>query len=652
MLKRLAKTKPVILLIDDAQWLDESSKGLLKHLVREFPAGGSEKVIIIATSHDREILDDLGFDASSQAVLTFPTHERQVQILTQGVGLSGATAEQIVARLGSPTVEQGGLFWLLQVVANFARAGVLVPTDDGFALPDGKWPEDIFIPDEMRDILVDQLRRFPEYRMILECAACACDAREFSASVVAEALDRSRLQLLADLDRIDRDTSILYDVRERDDVFAFQSSFMLDVVRDELRIVHRGPASADVPQMIREYHARLGTVLEQRLETSRAGTYVVANHYYAAGAPFADRGIKYCLEAARASCAVLDFDAAENYLQRAAECAQLVGQSSTVEAERLDIECRRAHLTGRLEDHTRVANAGDAYLHEHPDCPTRLLLSIAQIHYDAGRSSGERSWFDRSVQIGQRIIDSAQSARDEAIGRHFVGISLPRGQRDDRLHQLREALRLMEAEPDDGKDFELLGRIMGSFAEELSRGTAEDRQQAKQLFERRLELNETHQVGDPRGQAMTHGGLGRLAFYYEPKDIATAAFHFQKDLDISEAIGDQQGQIQMHSLLGACALNENDLEKASDHYQRSWELSRHAINQFFAGAGLLSCHGRKHERDQFYGVVRRLLALADDGVPEICADDLVAALKACPPDLVNEEVEQLLDMAQEVLESR
>jgi tetratricopeptide (TPR) repeat protein len=348
---------------------------------------------------------------------------------------------------------------------------------------------------------------------------------------------------------------------------------------------------------------------------------------------------------------VLDFDAADNYLQRAAECAQLVGQSATVEAERLDIECRRAHLTGYLEDHTRVATAGDAYLREQPDCPTRLLLSIAQIHYDAGRSSGERSWFDRSVQIGHRIIDTAQSARDEAIGRHFVGISLPRRRRDDRLRQLREALRLMEAEPDHGKDFELLGRIMGSLAEELSRGSADDRQQAQAWFERRLELNETHQVGDPRGQAMTHGGLGRLAFYYEPKNIATAAFHFQKDLDISEAIGDQQGQIQMHSLLGACALEENDLEKAADHYHRSWELSRHAINQFFAGAGLIACHARKHEREQFDGVVRRLLTLAANGVPQMCAEDLATALTACPPGWIDEESQQLLEMARAALES-
>jgi len=645
-LRRLSKSKTVILLIDDAHWLDDSSKALLKHLVREFPPGGPDRIAIIVTSHDQGILDELGLDASNQAKASFPSSEQQVRILTGGVGLAPATAEQIVARLGPSTVEQGGLFWMLQVVANLARAGAFVSTGEGIALCDGKWPEDVFIPDEMRDLLAEQLRRFPEYRTVIECAACACDAREFNASVVADALGKPRLELLTDLDRIDRETSILYDVRQRDDAFAFQSSFMLDVVRNELRIVEIGPASAEAPQIVREYHARLGTVLEKSLEANSNEIYAVANHFYSAGAAFADRGMEYCLQAARASSAVLDFDVAERYLDRAEECARVIGRTATVEAERLDVECRKAHVTGHLDDHTRVADAGAAYLGEHPDCPTRLLLSIAQVHYDAGRSSGDRSWFERSLQIGQRIIDEAESARDEAIGRHFVGISLPRGQHDERRRQLREALRLMKEKADGAEDIELLGRIMGSLAEEFSRGNAKERQEAKDLFERRLRLNEAHKIGDARGQAMTHGGLGRLAFFHEPKDVATAAFHFRKDLGISEAIGDLQGQIQMHSLLGACLLEDNEVDTALDHYQQSWDLSQAPISRFFAGVGLLTCHSHKMQREQFDEVIRQLLDLAKDGVPDACAESLVAVLTSCRSDLFGAEAEELLSIAQ------
>jgi tetratricopeptide (TPR) repeat protein len=644
MLRRLCKKKSVIVLIDDAQWLDDASRALLQHLLGEFPVGGTEPIAFVVTSHEQKSLDALGSSPSTQVELPFPSQRETTQILTRSIGLAPSAAEQVVTQLGATAVSRGGLFWIQQVVASLARAGVFVEGEDGFELRGGKWPRDVQIPKEMRDVFTDQLRQFPQYRMIFECAACAADAREFQATAVARVLGVPRLQLLADLDRIDRETSILYDVCERDDAFAFQSSFMLDVVRDELRIVEVGPASGDVAQIVREYHARLGMALEDSLEKSPKQIYAVANHYYAAGASYADRGVKYCLEAARAAAAILDFDTAENYLQRADECAQVSGDVAAVEAERLDISCRQAHLSGGLKDLTELAERGAAYLRRTPECGPRLRLSIAQVHYDAGKQSGERSWFDRSLEIGSEIIARASSAQDEAIGRHFVGISLPRTRREERRQQLRSALRLMDT--DDVGDYALLGRIMGALAEELSRGSADDRREAKALFERRLRLNETHGVGDPRGEAMTHGGLGRLAFYYEPRNIRVAKHHFQKDLDIAEAIGDQQGQVQMHSLLGACALEEDHLDLATDHYQRSWELSRGCIDQFFAGVGLLTCHVQKEQPVEFQGVVERLLALADEGIPDICADDLVAALTACPSSMANFETKRLLELAE------
>ncbi len=325
MLRRLAKTGPIVLLIDDAQWIDEPSKGLLQHLLQEFPHGGPEPIAVIVTSHNMEVLQTLGFAPDQRVELSFPTSEQQVQLLTEGVGLAETTAEQIVNRIGATAVSQGGLFWLLQIVANLARGGVLVRTADGVALRDSKWPDDVFIPDEMRDVLASQLEEFSGYRTIIECAACACEAREFLAQVVAEALGMSRLTLLADLDHLDRQTSILYDVRNRDDVFAFQSAIMLDLVRDELKIVTAGP-NADVPQIIREHHARLAACLEKSLVNSSHRLYAVANLYYAAGARHADRGTKYCLKAAHAAAAVLDFESAERYLGAQASAPQSAAQ--------------------------------------------------------------------------------------------------------------------------------------------------------------------------------------------------------------------------------------------------------------------------------------------------------------------------------------
>jgi len=648
MLRRLAKKSTIVLLIDDAHWADDASKSLLQRLLAEFPAGGNVPIAIIATSHQEAACVELGFSEQDQVQLDYPTHAEQLRILVEGVGLSQATAEQVVSRMGASTVDKGGLFWLLQIVANLARAGAFEATAEGYTLRDGKWPTGMFIPNALRDDLCERLRKSPQYRLIIECAACASFGREFRASVVAQAIGKSRLELLAELDTIDRETSILYDVRSRDDVFAFQSTFMLDVVRQELRIAEHGPAADDAPQIIREHHARLGEVCAQRYEVEGQYLYQVANHFYAAGTAHAERGMRYCLEAARAAARVFDFDAAERFVERAHECAHVIGQGASVDEDRLRIACEKTHLTGEASDHARVAEAGAAYLREHRDCSSQLLLRIAQAHYDAGKSTGNQVWFEQSLAIGRRMIEHAQSVHDEALGHHFVGISLAPADRLNREKSLRRALELISGEVDadekaSPEDLELLGRILGSLAEELSYGGEAAAREAKELFQRRLRIYATNRIGDAPGLAKTHGGLGRLAFFGAPRDLTTAREHFQKDLEISEAIGDIQGQTQMHSLLGACALEEGDFDSASAHYQRSWELARHTVNRFFAGAGLLKCHASQRRWADFGELAKQLIEFAEaEGMPATCAEAIRDAIAACPVEHHQDDTRALL----------
>ena len=85
------------------------------------------------------------------------------------------------------------------------------------------------------------------YRAVLACAACGCDGREFRVSVLADALNRTCLDLLIVLDEIERTTGMVHDVRDRDDVYAFHSSFLLEVIRGRLGIAGHGRAQRRRP---------------------------------------------------------------------------------------------------------------------------------------------------------------------------------------------------------------------------------------------------------------------------------------------------------------------------------------------------------------------------------------------------------------------
>ena len=165
----------------------------------------------------------------------------------------------------------------------------------------------------------------------------------------------------------------------------------------------------------------------------------------------------------------------------------------------------------------------------------------------------------------------------------------------------------------------------------MPRAAAEERNEAKGLFQSRLDLDARRQLDDLRGTAMAVAGLGRLELIAEPKDVAAAEKRFQRNLEISEAIGDMIAQVKMRSLLGACALEKGDLDPALTHYQRSWELAGDRIDRCYAAVGLLRCYQRQNCPDLFDGMAQQLLdLLQEEEIPADCESQLRAALNAVP----------------------
>ena len=97
-----------------------------------------------------------------------------------------------------------------------------------------KWVGEIPVPNNMKDSIRTQFENQPEYKPVLECAACL--GMEFQASVLAESLNTGRMELLRILKEIEARTGMIKDVREADDLFKFQSSLILEVVREQMSI--------------------------------------------------------------------------------------------------------------------------------------------------------------------------------------------------------------------------------------------------------------------------------------------------------------------------------------------------------------------------------------------------------------------------------
>jgi len=225
----VVNTRPILLFLDDVQWLDEASSALVKCLLESFP-WAAHAVAIILVANNKSCLADSGIRPLPDTASSFayPSVPQQAQIIERGVGLKAAVADEILARTGSARETDGGLLWPLQVVAKLARAGALVRTEEGFAWANGAWPADFAIPAHMQAAIQEQWNSAAQYHAVLACAACGCEGREFSCQRACQMRWAERvLTCSSSWTRLNEQQALIHDVRDRDDVYAFHSSFLL-----------------------------------------------------------------------------------------------------------------------------------------------------------------------------------------------------------------------------------------------------------------------------------------------------------------------------------------------------------------------------------------------------------------------------------------
>lgn len=626
-LRQLAKSrderKGVVFFIDDIQWLDDASSEMLAYLLNAFQQKEAP-VSFLMTSRSPEVAETFQLEADEIHSVTYDkpeeAEENHQQILTHALNLDFEVASGIVHKIGDLKDRHGALHWLLQVVYELADMGALIG-EGNFV-----WSEDhqdyqkpetpLPVSAEMTAAIHQLLNRFPQHQPILECAACL--GFEFHVEILAKGLETPRLAILRQLSEIEKNTNVISDVRDQHDIFAFRSSIVLEVIRQQMEITAKGPLAKDVPQIIREYHARAAQALVNVMPDD---SFAIGRHFYAAGSKWADQAIQYCLKAAKAAVQQPALEETETYLSMAEEAAVAIGKSA-LNSESLQIRCHLSDISGRRQVET--AESGLEYLQEQPDPPLDLKIAVALACYNA-------RIFDKAVDLGEEIADHQQATLvQKAEGVHLVGIgSDPRSEVDKRHQYLQQAYDLLqESSLDDIPAQALLAKVTNSFAVQLERS---DPPRARQLYQDSVDLKNQPELRDVHGLAISHNGLGRIAIFGQPPDIETAIHHFQQSLTYAERIGSPLDMSKSHSFLGLCAKQQEDYAQAVEEYQQSYHLAQSPVDRGFAGAGLLESYAALGDKANLTDFGQELSAqLADDGeVPVPCRDSISAALEQC-----------------------
>ena len=342
-LHALTQKHRVVLFIDDIQWIDEGSEALLKHLRENFAPGDDIPLAIIVASRDPQAIERLDLKDSVYA-LTPPTAAEQIRFLNNILGLENGTARRLVEALGVMSHEAGGMFWLLRSARELVAENAFVSTSRGFTLRPqylrrGKLP----VPAAMRVKLAESLRASGQYQPVLECAALL--GEKFRVDDLAKCLDIDRLHLLQILRHLDLELQLVRDIPSDEECYAFSSTFMLEIVREELGIAWvESTAKTPASKIAREFHARIAAVLERREPRTPDLSYAIAQHYYQAGAAHAAQSAEYCLTAAQVARRQHAIKEARRYLAMSERSAHMAQKSFDFAHELTLIDAEQAKL--------------------------------------------------------------------------------------------------------------------------------------------------------------------------------------------------------------------------------------------------------------------------------------------------------------------
>jgi DNA-binding SARP family transcriptional activator len=354
VVRRLARQRPLLLVVDDLHWADRSSLLLGRHLAREPRLG---RVLMVGTFRDTELdpghaladlIADVERDRPVPRVRLGGMDEREVAALIGS--WHGSEVEDGAVRVIHAETE-GNPFFVKQLVRHLEEVGggARLAVDDGLGVPEG-----------VRAVIARRVARLPERAgQVLSVAALI--GRDFEYELLERVADVPAEELLDVLDAAVRG-ALLVEVSSAPGRYSFAHALLRSTMEAELSATRRALL-----------HRRIGEAIEQR-HRDRLDPWLddLARHFAEAGRQEVDRATDYAVRAAAQATGRLAYDEAVRLLERAvtllrgddpvdqAELARLEIALATAESAAGRWQAARASFA-RAADAARAADVGASF---------------------------------------------------------------------------------------------------------------------------------------------------------------------------------------------------------------------------------------------------------------------------------------------------
>ncbi len=383
----------LVVLVEDAQWIDSDSALLLRHILSN--VAGSDLVFLVTSRFRQAGLtsDFQGIDEITLAPLAQPSAE---QLIDSCLG-SDASLAKLKRELMERTA--GNPFFIEESIRTLEASGVLHGGYGEFRLS-GAYRE-IEIPSSVKSVISSRVDRLSlSDKEVLQAAAVIGDVFSFRLleEVVSEPVELELSERLARLSdaRLIRSESI-----DGEPAYRFTHGLIHEVVRSEL-------LSHQVAGLHRKTLAALETIFSDRLHEL---TETLAHH--ARAGEVWDKALLYARTAGRRAAERSAYKSAVAFFEEALRCCELVPQTAETLESAIDIsfDLRNVlyplgEIQKDLDNLQRVEEWSRDFIA--PERRARLSAYIARDMALLGRP-------DDSASAGYHALELARRAQDREL---------------------------------------------------------------------------------------------------------------------------------------------------------------------------------------------------------------------------------------------
>ena len=544
--RAMAAQAPVVIVLEDLHWADDSTLDLVDHVVTQVPRARLLWVCMARPAlFERRPSWGEGREATTRLTLR-PLSKRQSRTLVAEILQRVPTVPDDLVDLIVDGAE-GNPFYIEELTKMLIEEGVIVRGDERWSVELSRL-KGLRVPPTLTGVLQARLDSLPlPAREVLQRAAVI--GRVFwDSAVVALSAEELRTVELGQV------APLLAAAREREFVFRRERSSFAGSQEYIFKhvILHDVTYESVLRKTRRAYHKRAAQWLEANAG-ERVDEYAgwIAEHYERSGeGSLAARWLQRLAEAAIQSGAGRDGIAA------AERALALLPEGEKPARATLLAAMGEGHVRqGNYASARKKLNAGLALAQEAGDCSTaaRATSGLSWLAYGEGDFAEAQALGTSALALARRAADPAEEAR--ALLRLGVGTQLHFPDPELSRRYLEESLALFRQLGDDHQVAMCLNNLG-----EIPRAQ-NDYAAAARYYQESLEVR--RRTGDRFGMAVTLFNLGEVAAGQgDPQ--ASARYH-QQGLDMAEDSGAQALHAVCLGGLGYAAVTTGDLGVAESH---------------------------------------------------------------------------------------